>query len=123
MKGKNKMEVRKNKKEDKIMKCKEKNYNPCVEDKELGRTRKMTCEICGRIFYDYEGGRGGRNPYPLKYDSCCPVCDEFIVQATRSMISEVRNTVEEGRGAELEEVLAERNRKREENCRRNKNDN
>lgn len=37
------------------------------------------------------------------------------------MIIEVRNAVEEGRGAELEEVLAERNRKREENCRRNEN--
>lgn len=112
------MKFRRNKKEEKVMKCKEKIYNPCAENKEFGKTRKMTCEICGRIFYDYEEGR---NPYPLQYDSCCPVCDEFIVQATRSMISEIRNAVEEGRGAELEEVLAERNRKREENCRRNEN--
>lgn len=122
MKDKRQIEIRKNKKEDKVMKCKEKNYNPCAENKELGKTRKMTCEVCGRIFYDYEGGRGGRNPDPLRYDSCCPVCDEFIVIPARAMISVIAKEVQEGRGAEREEILAEENRKLEK-MRRNKNAN
>ncbi len=116
------MEVRKNKKEDKVMKCKEKNYNPCAKDEELRRTRKLTCEVCGRTYYGYKGGLEGSNPDPLKYKSCCPVCNEFIVIPARAMISVIAKEVQEGRGAEREEILAEENRKLEK-MRRNKNAN
>ena len=76
------------------MNCKEKNYNLCAEDKEIGKTRKMICEICGSTFYDYEEGCGGRNPYPLRYNWCYHVCDEFIVIPTRIMISELTRAVD-----------------------------
>lgn len=104
--------------EEKVMKENEKKYNPCAKDEELGRTRKMTCEICGRTYYDYKGGRGGRNPDPLKYKSCCPVCDEFIVMPTRIRMSEIIKEVQEGQGQEREDILAEENREREERARR-----
>ena len=104
------------------MKCKEKNYNPCAKDEDLRRTRKLTCEVCGRTYYGYKGGLEGSNPDPLKYKSCCPVCNEFIVIPARAMISVIAKEVQEGRGAEREEILAEENRKIEK-MRRNKNAN
>lgn len=120
MKDKKQIEIRKNNKEDKVMECKEKNYNPCAKDKEVGRTKKVTCEICGRTYYSYKGGLEGSNADPLRYKRCCPVCEEFIVIPARAIISVITREVQEGRGAEREEILAEENRKLEK-MRGNKN--
>lgn len=98
-------------KEDKVMKENEKIYNPCAKDKEVGRTKKVTCEICGRTYYSYKGGLEGSNADPLRYKRCCPVCNEFIVMPAREMISIITNEVKEGRGAKREEILAEENRR------------
>lgn len=120
MKDKKQIEIRMNNKEDKVMECKEKNYNSCAESKELGRTKKITCEVCGRILenakQDEEGviyGTGCNNPDPLYYTVCCDECNKNLVIPIREAIVEAKHIVEEGREQQvlLKGMLLRRNKK------------
>ncbi len=113
------MKIEKNNKEDKTMetKIKEKyqemrQAQRMIKQYEIEETKKITCEICGKILenakQDEDGyicGIGCNNPAPLNYIVCCDECNKVIVMPIREVIAEARHIVKEKKDKKIRAVL------------------